>query len=135
MTGIAASIVIDGSVAVAEAAAAGRTREGGPGVDSADRMAADMPAACREVGRAAVDAAEMPSTSREMSRTSATEMSDMPTAKMRSTTAEVRAATTEVGTAAAEMRTTTTEVRSPAAVTASTTVASTASPWTGIGGG
>lgn len=143
--GIAADIVVDRGVAAAEAAAAGRTREGGPGVDSAHRPATEMTSTSCEVGCAAVDAAEMPATSREMRGTSATEMSDMPAAKMRatkmaatkmrSTTAKMRATAAEVCAPAAEMSAAATEMSAAATVTASTTVASATASWTRIGGG
>lgn len=154
-SGIAARIVIDRGVTVAEAIAASRTRERRAGMDSTDRMAADMPAASGEVGRAAVGAAEvrdMPAASRKMRcpaaaemrgmsatemRSATAEMSDVTAAEMRTTPAEMgSAATSEVcATATSKVPTTAAaEVSAAATVAAtSTAMASPASAWTRIG--
>ncbi len=121
----AAHVVIECGVAVAEAAAAGRAREGGLGVDSAGGSATEMPTASSEVRCTAVDAGEMPATTTEAANSGAAKMpaasSEMPAATMEA--AEAGAATAEVGTATPEVRATTTTEMSTAATTVETTAA------------
>lgn len=112
---IAAEVVIDRGMAVAEAAAAGSARECGLSVDAAGGSAADMPSASGEMRCAAMDASKMSRTAMEAADTCAAKMAaaacstkvcntSVEATETRPTTAEMRAAAAKVRAAAGKVR-------------------------------